>query len=201
MIAPVYLDACIIIDLVEGAPEMQCVLRNAIRERKVVSTELARLESRIGALRRGQMEYLDTYRLFFESCRMQPLDRGASIWRPICGHGTASRHPMPSIWRPRRSRPVSSSGPMTDGWQKRLRAVFASSLGPTSMQRPPRGLRPLEPGCARSPGSKRAGADCAGTFSRLLRPAVASPWTSRLNKCAVRGDPPLDAPPRRCARE
>jgi len=75
MITLIYLDACVIIDLVEGAPEMQRTLRNAIRNRNVVSTELARLESRIGALRRAQAEYLETYRLFFESCIMQPLDR------------------------------------------------------------------------------------------------------------------------------
>jgi predicted nucleic acid-binding protein len=64
-----------IIDLVEGAPELQCTLRSAIKGRTVVATELARLESRIGALRRGQVDHLETYRQFFDGSDMQPMDR------------------------------------------------------------------------------------------------------------------------------
>jgi uncharacterized protein len=64
-----------IIDLVEGAPELQRNLRSAIKGRTVVATELARLESRIGALRLGQIDHLETYRQFFDGCDMQPMDR------------------------------------------------------------------------------------------------------------------------------
>ncbi|AFL73253.1 hypothetical protein [Thiocystis violascens] len=49
--ARLYLDACMIIDLVEGDAEQQKRLKAALRGQDVVSSELARLESRIGALR------------------------------------------------------------------------------------------------------------------------------------------------------
>jgi predicted nucleic acid-binding protein len=71
----VYLDACMIIDLVEGAPDLQRRLRSAIRGRTLVSSELARLESRIGALREQRAVHLATYRNLFENCEMQSLDR------------------------------------------------------------------------------------------------------------------------------
>ena len=75
MTAPVYLDACIIIDLVEGQPEQQERLAAALKGRAVIATELARLESRIGALRQGQAGHLETYRQFFDGCDMLPMDR------------------------------------------------------------------------------------------------------------------------------
>lgn len=71
----VYLDACMIIDLVEGSPDQQERLSNALKGRNLVSSELARLESRIGALRKRQAEHLETYRRFFEGCVMAPMDR------------------------------------------------------------------------------------------------------------------------------
>ena len=75
MSGSVYLDACMIIDMVEGDADMQRHLRNAIRGRTLVSSELARLESRIGALRAQQTTHLATYRQLFEACEMQPMDR------------------------------------------------------------------------------------------------------------------------------
>ena len=71
----VYLDAYMIIDLVEGAPDMQQRLRSAIRGRTLVSSELARLETRVGALRAQQMTHLATYGQFFEVCEMPSMDR------------------------------------------------------------------------------------------------------------------------------
>lgn len=71
----VYLDACMIIDLVEGVPDLQRTLRTRLQGRNLVSTELARLESRIGALRQGQARYLETYRQFFDGCDTQPMNR------------------------------------------------------------------------------------------------------------------------------
>jgi len=75
MTGSVYLDACMIIDLVEGRPDQQERLSNALKDRTLISSELARLESRIGALRARKTEYLETYRRFFDNCRMAPLDR------------------------------------------------------------------------------------------------------------------------------
>ncbi len=71
----VYLDACIVIDLVEGRPDQQDRLSSALEGRHLVSSELVRLESRIGALRKQQSEYLETYRRFFERCATVPMDR------------------------------------------------------------------------------------------------------------------------------
>lgn len=64
-----------IIDLVEGVPNLQRRLREAIRGRTLVSTELARLESRVGALREQRTAHLATYRQLFEDCEMQPMER------------------------------------------------------------------------------------------------------------------------------
>ena len=64
-----------IIDLVEGVPNLQRRLREAIRGRTLVSTELARLESRVSALREQHTAHLATYRQLFEDCEMQPMDR------------------------------------------------------------------------------------------------------------------------------
>lgn len=75
MSGSIYLDACMIIDLVEGVPNLQRRLREAIRGRTLVSTELARLESRVGALREQRTAHLATYRQLFEDCEMQPMDR------------------------------------------------------------------------------------------------------------------------------
>mgnify|MGYP001253785814 CR=1 FL=1 len=75
MSEPIYPDACMIIDLVEGQPEQQMHLAGALKGRIVVATELTRMESRIGALREGKTDHLETYRQFFERCDMWPMDR------------------------------------------------------------------------------------------------------------------------------
>ena len=75
MSGSIHLDACKIIDLVEGVPNLQRRLREAIRGRTLVSTELARLESRVGALCEQRTPHLATYRQLFEDCEMQPMDR------------------------------------------------------------------------------------------------------------------------------
>jgi len=74
MKAKLYLDACMIIDLVEGSADQQERLSSALKGCNLVGSELARMESRIGALRQGQTEYLATYDRFFESCIMVPMD-------------------------------------------------------------------------------------------------------------------------------
>jgi hypothetical protein len=46
----VYLDACMIIDLVEGSADQQDRLSSALKGHNLVSSELARMESRIRIL-------------------------------------------------------------------------------------------------------------------------------------------------------
>lgn len=71
----VYLDTCIVIDLVEGRPDQQDCLSSALEGQHLVSSELVRLESRVGALRKRQDDYLETYRRFFDRCVAVPMDR------------------------------------------------------------------------------------------------------------------------------
>ncbi|WP_058556787.1 type II toxin-antitoxin system VapC family toxin [Thiohalocapsa sp. ML1] len=71
----VYLDTCIVIDLVEGRPDQQDCLSRALEGQHLVSSDLVRLESRVGALRKRQNEYLETYRRLFDRCVTVPLDR------------------------------------------------------------------------------------------------------------------------------
>ena len=73
--ARVYLDACMIIDLVEGNAEQQKALKRALKGQYIVSSELARLESLIGTLRSKHNAYLETYRQFFLGCSIIPMDR------------------------------------------------------------------------------------------------------------------------------
>jgi len=73
--ARVYLDACMIIDLVEGSAEQQKALKMALKGQDIVSSELARLESLIGALRSKHNAYLETYRKFFLGCTIISMDR------------------------------------------------------------------------------------------------------------------------------
>ncbi len=71
----VYLDACIVIHLVEGHAEQQKMIRAALRGKTVFSSELVRLEARIKAIRENQQPFLDTYDHFFKHCRMLSLDK------------------------------------------------------------------------------------------------------------------------------
>lgn len=64
----VYLDACMVIHLVEGNSLQQQVLKRALLGQKVFSSELVRLESRIKALRENQTSFLMAYEQFFKDC-------------------------------------------------------------------------------------------------------------------------------------
>lgn len=75
MSGAVYLDTCILIDLIEGTPELQARLAAALRGRDLVSSELVRMEARVGAIRNGRAAHLATYERFFAACRMQPFDQ------------------------------------------------------------------------------------------------------------------------------
>ncbi|MCD2449354.1 PIN domain-containing protein [Methylicorpusculum oleiharenae] len=69
----VYLDACMVIHLVEGNSQQQQVLKRALLGQKVFSSELVRLESRIKALRENQSSFLMIYEQFFIDCQMIDL--------------------------------------------------------------------------------------------------------------------------------
>ena len=55
----IYLDACMLIDLVEGETSLQNRLKAGIRGKWMVGSELLRLESRIKALREQRQDYLE----------------------------------------------------------------------------------------------------------------------------------------------
>ena len=71
----VYLDACMVIYLVEGDSRHQQLLKQALLGKTVFSSELVRLESRIKALRENNTDFLTVYEQFFNGCRMINLDR------------------------------------------------------------------------------------------------------------------------------
>lgn len=70
-----FLDACIVIDLVEAKPEQQGKLKILITGNQVVSSELVRMESRLQALRDHREDWLRLYDSYFERCEMIPFSR------------------------------------------------------------------------------------------------------------------------------
>ncbi len=70
-----FLDACIVIDLVEAKPEQQNKLKILITGKQVFGSELVRLESRLQALRDQREDLLRIYDSYFERCKMVPFDR------------------------------------------------------------------------------------------------------------------------------
>jgi len=71
----IFLDACIVIDLVEGKPEQQDKLKPLIAGKQVFGSELVRMESRLQALRDEREGLLTIYDSYFERCEMIPFDR------------------------------------------------------------------------------------------------------------------------------
>lgn len=71
----IFLDACIVIDLVEGRPEQQDKLKPLIAGKQVFGSELVRMESRLQALRDEREGLLTIYDRYFDGCEMIPLDR------------------------------------------------------------------------------------------------------------------------------
>lgn len=70
-----YLDSCMIIGLIEGDAKQQQLLKSRLRSHRIFSSELARLESRILAIRQNNEVYLQRFDLFFEVCEMIELNR------------------------------------------------------------------------------------------------------------------------------
>lgn len=71
----VYLDSCMIIGLIEGDARQQQLLKSRLRSHQIFSSELARLESRILAIRQNNEVYLKCFDLFFEACDIKFLMR------------------------------------------------------------------------------------------------------------------------------
>jgi uncharacterized protein len=71
----VYLDACMVIHLVEGNSHQQQILKRALLGKMVFSSELVRLESRIKVLRENQNSFLMVYEHFFKDCQMIDLNK------------------------------------------------------------------------------------------------------------------------------
>ena len=71
----IFLDACIVIDLVEARPEQQELLKILITGKEVFGSELVRMESRLQALRDRREDLLATYDDYFARCQLVLFDR------------------------------------------------------------------------------------------------------------------------------
>ncbi|SLM28137.1 putative PilT protein domain protein [Desulfamplus magnetovallimortis] len=71
----IYLDSCMIIGLIEGdATQRQLLKKNCIHH-KIYSSELARLETRLLAIRNNNQNLLKQFDRFFVACEIINLDR------------------------------------------------------------------------------------------------------------------------------
>ena len=75
MMVRIFLDACIVIDLVEAKPAQQDRLKALIAGKQVFGSELVRMESRLQAFRDQREDLLIIYESYFESCQLVPFDR------------------------------------------------------------------------------------------------------------------------------
>lgn len=71
----VYLDSCMVIGLIEGDAEQRKTLKRYLLGKEVYSSELARMESRLQAIRQQKIEIMQLYDVFFSSCEFVELTR------------------------------------------------------------------------------------------------------------------------------
>ena len=71
----IFLDTCIVIDLVEAKPEQQDKLKILITGKQAIGSELVRMEARLQALRDQREDLLKVYDSYFERCEMVSFDR------------------------------------------------------------------------------------------------------------------------------
>jgi uncharacterized protein len=73
--ADIYLDSCLIISLIEGNLVQQRLLKKHLVDHVIYSSELARLETRIVAIRNNNQASLKSFEKFFAACEMVDLNR------------------------------------------------------------------------------------------------------------------------------
>ena len=73
--AAIYLDTCMIIGLIEGDTNQQTILKSSLPLHQIYSTELARLEARLLAVRQNNETALQQFDRFFKVCEMIDLNR------------------------------------------------------------------------------------------------------------------------------
>jgi uncharacterized protein len=73
--AAIYLDTCMIIGLIEGDTNQQTILKSSLPLHQIYSTELARLEARLLAVRQNNETALQQFDRFFTVCEMIDLNR------------------------------------------------------------------------------------------------------------------------------
>lgn len=72
--AVIYLDTCMIIGLIEGDTNQQKILKTMLPSHQIYSTELARLEVRVLAVRQNNETALQQFDRFFTVCEMIDLN-------------------------------------------------------------------------------------------------------------------------------
>ncbi len=73
--AKVYLDSCLIISLIDGDAIQRQLLKQQLPKHAIYSSELARLETRLLAIRNSNQGSLQNFDRFFAACEIIPLDR------------------------------------------------------------------------------------------------------------------------------
>lgn len=73
--AKIYLDSCMIIGLIEGDATQRQILKTQLCHHVVYSSELARLETRLLAIRTANQHHLNLFDSFFVACEMIELTR------------------------------------------------------------------------------------------------------------------------------
>jgi uncharacterized protein len=73
--ANVYLDSCLIISLIDGDASQRQLLKKQLVKHSIYSSELARLETRLLAIRSNNQNSLQNFDRFFAACEIIALDR------------------------------------------------------------------------------------------------------------------------------
>ena len=71
----VYIDSCMIISLIEGDATQRQLLKKQLIKHSIFSSELARLETRLLAIRNNNQDSLQNFDRFFAACEMIDLNR------------------------------------------------------------------------------------------------------------------------------
>jgi predicted nucleic acid-binding protein len=75
MTTRIFLDSCMVIDLVEARPEQQAMIKGLIRGKWVCGSELVRMEARLKPLKENRADLLAIYDRYFDQCELVPFDR------------------------------------------------------------------------------------------------------------------------------